>query len=117
MIEIDKKIKDIDKFICESIEKSTDKGLLFQSLLGHLRTFVEHIVAKMAGYTIFGKKETGQIKGYIRSKLHPEYKFIKDFHDSLEETSSHFLQNKNASERIMYRYEEYLSRIKKNCQE
>ncbi|HDB1322296.1 TPA: hypothetical protein O6D73_002639, partial [Staphylococcus aureus] len=47
MKNIDIAIYDIDKVICKSIENnSSDLGYLSQSILSHLRNYVEHIGMK-----------------------------------------------------------------------
>ena len=48
MLRIDKAILDTDRVVCDNIRQlsGTDRGLLSQNILGHLRNFVEYIAIK-----------------------------------------------------------------------
>ena len=48
MIRIDKAILDTNGVICDNISQlsSSDRGLLSQNILGHIRNFVEYIAVK-----------------------------------------------------------------------
>ena len=51
MLEIDRKIKDIDKIICDNIAlidfAGVTRALISQNLLGQSRNLVEHIAVKI----------------------------------------------------------------------
>lgn len=48
MLRIDKAILDTNNVICDNIAQlsTTDRGLLSQNILGHIRNFVEYIAIK-----------------------------------------------------------------------
>lgn len=113
MRKVDDQIKILDEKISKIIDSfSSDKrGFLSQMIIDNLRTLVEVVSVKMVGedyysYNIFQSKA----KNYITSKS--ELRFLSKFHKSLQRTSSHYITDEDASERLMLSYYEYLLRMK-----
>ncbi|MEX2409995.1 MAG: hypothetical protein WD607_01260 [Candidatus Paceibacterota bacterium] len=101
--------KAIEKIIDK--HEASDRGFMSQSILTKLRTFVEAISVKACGeseysYDIFKNKA----KQYVSSRA--DLKFLKKFHEFLQQSSSHYLPDEEKSERLMLKYYEYLLRIK-----
>jgi hypothetical protein len=115
MYNIDNHILNINKVICNNIDKFniTDRGLLSQNILPQLRNFVEYIALK-----IYSNKQDIDItysniekaNAYIKSK--GKLKFLSRFHNLLQITVSHYTLDEENSERLMLKYYEYLIRIK-----
>lgn len=111
---VDKQIKIIDELICEHIENYNilkERGFLSQSILNNLRHFVEAICVKISGeeeytYNHFQNKS----KDFVSSKA--QFNFLTKFHNLLQKTVSHFVNDKENSERLMLKYYEYLIDIK-----
>jgi energy-coupling factor transporter ATP-binding protein EcfA2 len=115
MNNIDNHILDIDKVICSNIDKfdSTERGLLSQNLLSHLRNFVEHISLKVYSNGRDIEDTWGNIeKANAWVKTNGKLKFLSKFHRLLQKTASHYTLDEENSERLMLKYYEYLLRIK-----
>ncbi|APT76051.1 helicase [Marinitoga sp. 1137] len=112
---IDKAILDIDKVISKNISKfdDSDRGLLSQNILAHLRNLVEYIFLK-----IYSKGNDIEInydniqkaKKYIKGKS--SYNFLNKFYKLLKISVSHYTLDEDSSERLMLKYYEYLLKIK-----
>lgn len=112
---IDTHIINIDKVICNNIDKFDviDRGLLSQNILSQLRNFIEHIALKIYSNgrdieIIYDNIE--KANAHVRSK--GDLKFLSRFHQLLQITTSHYTLNEENSERLMLKYYEYLIRIK-----
>lgn len=117
MNRIDKAILDIDKNICKNIDTfyDSERGLLSQNILSHLRNFIDHIFLKIRNQ----KEEKSLTNEYANLKEAEKYvksigkfKFLNKFHDLLQISASHYTLDENASERLMLKYYEYLLKIK-----
>lgn len=115
MNKIDTQIFNIDSVICSNIEKfdSTERGLLSQNLLSHLRNFVEHISLKVYsnGNDIEDTWDNIE-KANAWVKANGKLKFLSKFHKLLQKSASHYTLDEENSERLMLKYYEYLLRIK-----
>lgn len=116
-------IYNTDKYICAFIENTPnmDRGLISQAIIAVLRNFVEHIA--LYEYSI-DKKETLENKWEnIHNKGVPylsclgHLKFLKEFHEYLSISVSHYTPSQDNSERLMLKYYEYLFRIRKYLEE
>lgn len=114
---IDKKIFDINQVIQKNISKFDDseRGLLSQNILGHLRNLIELIFLK-----IYNQRKNEFLKPeYDNYRIAEKYvksigtlRFLGKFHDLLQISVSHYTPDENASERLMLKYYEYLLKIK-----
>lgn len=115
MITIDTHILNINKVICNNIDKFdiTERGLLSQNILSQLRNFIEHISLKVYsnGQNIeITYENIEKANAYV--KTNGKLKFLSRFHKLLQITASHYTLDEENSERLMLKYYEYLIRIK-----
>ena len=119
-------IKNIDKNICENIDKNlilNDRGFLSQNILSQLRNLVEHcsmyINLRLNGLddNISLEEAKNKIPSIPKniSNISKEFRFITKFHDLIQITESHYTHDKNNSERLILKYYEYMLRLKKLC--
>jgi DNA replication protein DnaC len=115
MQKIDKAILNIDKLLCSNIDKfdDTERGVLSQNMLAHLRDFVEHISLKVFsnGEDIEINYENIQLGNSHVARI-GKLKFLKKFHKLLQKSTSHYTFDEENSERLMLKYYEYLLKIK-----
>lgn len=117
MLEIDRKIKDIDKAICDNIAlidfTGVTRALISQNLLGQSRNLVEHIAVKIYGQgrdidvnwdTIPAAKE------FI--KHNNKYLFLRQFHTFLQESKSHYTPDSEGAERLVLKYYRYYLQLR-----
>jgi len=114
---INKQILDIDKLISKNISRfdDTERGLLSQNILSHLRNLIELIFLK-----IYNQKENKVLEPiYDNYRIAEKYikrigtlRFLYKFHNLLQISTSHYTLDENASERLMLKYYEYLLKIK-----
>ena len=120
MKNIDIAIYDIDKVICKSIENnSSDLGYLSQSILSHLRNYVEHIGMKYyfesvnedmtnSSSNIYNEIQMGI--GYFRK--HYKLNWLKNFHELLQQSVSHYTFDEDRSERLFIKYYDLMLELK-----
>ncbi len=118
MLKVDKKIIDTCKNISSNIDKLEDDiGLLSQNILSQLRNLIEAIISKIyireksledanVDYQTTITPGINYVKGIAK------YRFLINFHNSVQISSSHYLEDENISERLMYKYIENLIKIK-----
>lgn len=111
---VDEQIGIANESICNSISKhkADSRGFLSQAIILKLRTFVEAIAVKCAGETHY-EYEIFKQKGKPYIKARGNLKFLKNFHDFLQRSVSHYIPEEEDSERLMLKYYEYLLKIKK----
>lgn len=116
MLMIDKSILDASEVICSNIAHfdATERGLLSQNILGHIRNFVEYVAIK-----IFSNNDDVNPNDYKlivdalkNLKKHGELRFLFNFHELLQKSVSHYTIDKDGSERLMLKYFEYLLKTK-----
>lgn len=114
MSKIDKAILDTNKVICENIKRfdDSDRGLLSQNILSHLRNLVEYIAQKIQNENADPNDYTDKEKAIKNLNLKNIYRPIKTFHDLLQKSVSHYTLDQNSSERLMLKYYEHLLKIK-----
>ncbi|MDE7222090.1 MAG: helicase, partial [Ureaplasma sp.] len=123
MATILEEIYSTDKYICDFISRSLDmdRGLVSQAIIAVLRNFVEHIA--LYEYSIDKSEELENNWESIHKKGIPylnccgHLKFLKEFHDFLSISVSHYTPNQDNSERLMLKYYEYLFRTRKYLEE
>jgi len=114
---IDTEILNNDTAICQNIDKfnSSERGLLSQNILSHLRNFVESIALKIYanGKDIDNNYQTNIKPAVEHIKKMGNLNFIAKFHHFLQISVSHYTLDEENSERLMLKYYEYLLKIKK----
>lgn len=121
-MELDIRIRNCNDFICNSIDcfDTNQRGILSQSILGHLRNFVEHISVKIFfadGGKMCATEYDTLCKGIQHIGKYGTYSFIAKFHDLLQISASHYTLDPGSSERLMLKYYEFLLRIRKYMKE
>lgn len=115
MNELDRKIENINKTLCDNIElvDFTDRGFVSQNLLSQCRNLVEHVAMKIYS------EENDLVIGYdgIQAamkhlKTDNNYLFLRKFHGFLQQTVSHYTPDYDGAERLVLKYYEYLLQIK-----
>ena len=116
MIRIDKAILDTNGVICDNISQlsSSDRGLLSQNILGHIRNFVEYIAVKAYsnGQDVNPNDYNLNVVALKDMQRRGELRFLYRFHEMLQKSVSHYTVDKDGSERLMLKYYEYLLKIK-----
>ena len=109
MLEIDRRIKDIDKIICDNIAlidfAGVTRALISQNLLGQSRNLVEHIAVKIFGQGADIDVTWDTIKAageYV--KRDNKYLFLRNFHTFLQESKSHYTPDNEGAERLILKY-------------
>ncbi|HEM5956870.1 TPA: AAA family ATPase [Streptococcus suis] len=115
MNELDIAIQTINNNICKNIAESLDRGFISQNILSQMRNFVEHISLKL--YCVDNKCDMSlnydNLKiGNNHVRSNSKYIFLREFHELLQISVSHYTLDENNSERLMLKYYEYLLRIK-----
>ena len=117
MLEIDRKIKDIDKILCDNIDlidfAGVSRALISQNLLGQSRNLVEHIAVKISGQgaDIDVNWDTIQAaKDFI--KQNNKYLFLRQFHTFLQESKSHYTPDSEGAERLVLKYYRYYLQLR-----
>lgn len=117
MLEIDRKIKDIDKTICDNIAlldfTGVTRALISHNLLAQSRNLVEHIGVKISGQgaDIDVNWETiPAAKDFI--KRNNKYLFLRQFHTFLQESKSHYTPDDEGAERLVLKYYRYYLQLR-----
>jgi len=116
MMRIDKAILDTNEVICDNITRfgSSERGLLSQNILGHVRNFVEYVAIKaFSNGADINPNDYGLNVAAIKSmRVRADLRFLYRFHEMLQKSVSHYTVDKDGSERLMLKYYEHLLRIK-----
>ena len=116
MLKIDKAILDTNKIICKNIDKfdASERGLLSQNIIAHLRNLVEYIAGKeySRGADINPNSYEKKKEAWEFIKTRGELRFLCKFHAMLQKSASHYTIDEDGSERLMLKYYEYLLKIK-----
>lgn len=117
MNKINQDILTIDNVISKNISNFDDseRGLLSQNILSQLRNLLELIFLKVynqrKNQSLEPKYENFRIaEKYVKSI--GTLRFLGQFHNLLQISTSHYTLDGNASERLMLKYYEYLLKIK-----
>lgn len=116
MLRIDKAILDTNEVICENITKfdSSQRGLLSQNILGHVRNFVEYVAIKAFsnGADVNPNDYNLNVRALKDMQRRGDLRFLFKFHEMLQKSVSHYTIDKDGSERLMLKYYEHLLKIK-----
>ncbi len=116
MSKADDSIRIIDGIICDNIQFhfQNNPGLMSQNILSQLRNFVESIVVKIFGSDDSDPNDYNEIQKNLKKlkESNKKYKFIKEFHESLQITESHYTLDKENSERLLDSYLQYLFKLR-----
>ena len=117
MLEVDRKIKDIDKTICDNIAlidfKRVSRALISQNLLSQSRNLVEHIAVKISGQGNDIDVNWETIKdAMVFIKRNNKYLFLRQFHSFLQESKSHYTPDNEGAERLVLKYYRYYLQIR-----
>lgn len=120
MKEIDIRIQELNKTICENIDliDFASRGLISQNVLAQCRNLVEHIAMK--AYSV----EHELVVGYIDIKAaldfiktDNKYLFMRKFHTFLQESRSHYGSSHEGAERLILKYYKYLLELRNFAKE
>lgn len=116
MLRIDKAILDTNAVICDNIARfdSTERGLLSQNILGHIRNFVEYVAIKafFNGQDVNPNDYSLNVEALKGMQRRGDLRFLYRFHELLQKSVSHYTVDKDGSERLMLKYYEHLLKIK-----
>lgn len=116
LLRIDKAILDTSGVICDNIARfcATERGLLSQNILGHIRNFVEYVAIKAFsnGADVNPNDYKLNVAALKDMQCHGNLRFLYRFHELLQKSVSHYTVDKDGSERLMLKYYEYLLKIK-----
>lgn len=116
MLRIDKAILDTNEVICDNISRfdTSERGLLSQNILGHVRNFVEYVAIKAFsnGADLNPNDYDLNVAALKSMQSHGDLRFLYKFHEMLQKSVSHYTVDKDGSERLMLKYYEHLLRIK-----
>lgn len=116
MLRIDKAILDTNEVICDNISRfdSSERGLLSQNILGHIRNFVEYIAIKVFsnGADVNPNDYDVNVASLKSIQTRGDMRFLYRFHEMLQKSVSHYTLDKDGSERLMLKYYEHLLRTK-----
>ena len=116
MMRIDSAILVTDKVICKNISRFDDseRGLLSQNILSQLRNFVEYIADKVYanGSDCDPNNYALKVEALKYLQTRGDLRFLHQFHELLQKSTSHYTLDENGSERLMLKYYEYLLKIK-----
>lgn len=116
MLKIDAAILSTNDVICKNIKcfDASERGLLSQDILAHLRNFVEYIAEKVSanGKDVDPHDYQENVNALKYLKSCGNLRFLSTFHSLLQKSVSHYTLDENSSERLMLKYYEYLLKIK-----
>lgn len=116
LLRIDRTILDASGVICDNIAQfgSTERGLLSQNILGHIRNFVEYIAIKVFsnGEDVNPHDYSLNVEALKDMQRRGDLRFLYKFHELLQKSVSHYTVDKDGSERLMLKYYEHLLKIK-----
>jgi len=111
----DEQLKTSNKLICQNIEEiKPDKiGFYSGNILNELRTFIEVVAVKISRESEYSHDVFNNIKSNVIGR----YKFLSQFHQLLQKSSSHFSEIGENAQRLILKYYVYLLEIKKLLKE
>lgn len=116
LLRIDKAILDTSGVICDNIARfgATERGLLSQNILGHIRNFVEYVAIKAFsnGADVNPNDYNLNVAALKDMQRHGNLRFLYRFHELLQKSVSHYTVDKDGSERLMLKYYEHLLKTK-----
>jgi len=112
MRKVDDKLKDSNIYICSNLKRIKPDDIDFYSsnIFKGLRDFVEVLTVKLSGEGYYSYEVFNNAKNKVFSK--GKYKFLKDFHQLLQKSMSHYTEVGENATRLIFKYYEYLLKIK-----
>lgn len=112
MLNINSRIQDIDKTICDNIDlidfPTVSRALVSQNLLGQSRNLCEHIAVKAYSNGSDIEVNWTTIPAALEFIKHDnKYLFLRKFHDFLQESKSHYTPDHEGAERLVLKYYRY----------
>lgn len=114
MTTVDVQLRNADDAICSNIELLADeRALLSGNVLSRLRNLVEaaavrlHLGSPAAEFTY---DAVGPATAFVKTRAN--LKFLGRFHTLLQKSTSHYTPDRDASERLMLKYYEYLLKLR-----
>lgn len=116
----DRLIENCDNAICRNLDMSDafERGMISVNILSQLRNLVDNISAKL--YLTYGKYSRLPDKYYdliARGNdfvsTRGQYKVVRQLHELLQISTSHYTLDEENSERLMLKYYVYLWRLRK----
>ena len=112
MLKIDREILDIDNVICENIElidfAKISRGFIAQNLLAQSRNLVEHVAVKIYGQGKDIEADWQTIPAALEYwRRNNKYLFLRQFHQFLQESKSHYTPDDEGAERLILKYYRY----------
>lgn len=105
LLRIDKAILDTSEVICDNIARfgSTERGLLSQNILGHIRNFVEYVAVKAFsnGDDVNPNDYNLNVAALKDMQRHGHLRFLYRFHELLQKSVSHYTIDKDGSAQIL----------------
>lgn len=115
MQEIDIRIQELDKTVCDNIEliDFASRGLVSQNVLSQSRHLVEHIAMKAYSMEHELIVDYPDIKTSLEFiKTDNKYLFLRRFHAFLQESRSHYGSSHEGAERLILKYYKYFVMLK-----
>lgn len=115
MKEIDERIYELNKTVCENIEliDFASRGLVSQNVLSQSRHLVEHVAMKAYSMEHDLIVDYPDIKASLDFiKTDNKYLFLRTFHLFLQESRSHYGSNHEGAERLILKYYKYFVMLK-----
>lgn len=115
MQEIDIRIQELNKTVCDNIEliDFASRGLVSQNILAQSRHLVEHIAMKAYSMEHELTVDYPDIKSSLEFiKTDNKYLFLRRFHTFLQESRSHYGSSHEGAERLILKYYKYFVMIK-----
>lgn len=115
MQEIDIRIQELDKIVCDNIEliDFASRGLVSQNVLSQSRHLVEHIAMKAYSMEHELTVDYPDIKASLEFiKTDNKYLFLRRFHAFLQESRSHYGSSHEGAERLILKYYKYFVMLK-----
>lgn len=115
MEEIDIRIQELDKIVCDNIEliDLASRGLVSQNVLSQSRHLVEHIAMKAYSKEHELMVDYPDIKASLEFiKTDNKYLFLRRFHSFLQESRSHYGSSHEGAERLILKYYKYFVMLK-----
>ena len=104
MQEIDIRIQELNKTVCDNIEliDVASRGLVSQNVLSQTRHLVEHIAMKAYSIEHDLTVDYPDIKTSLEFiKMDNKYLFLRRFHSFLQESRSHYGSSHEGAERLI----------------
>lgn len=114
MATIQQQVSNANAVIEQNLEAYTgDRGFLSQNVLGQLRNLVEGLMVWAASGNPSEDFHYNDVAGAnMTAKASAKFRLLSRFHGLLQSSASHYTLERDASERLMLKYYEYLLRTR-----